>query len=624
MRDCSSTPDLWPNLILGAKASGTRLALVNARMSQRSFEGWRWAKNTIGAMLSAFDVCLAQDDEIAARFRILGAPDVRVVGSLKADAPPLPYDAAKLVELQAADRCATGAAGGADASGRGRDHPAGARRAAPDVPQPAHHRRAAPSGARSGYFHAVRRAPIGAARGRRGITSETAVYIADTMGELGLFYRLAPFAFVGGTLVPMGGHNPLEPARLGCAVMAGPHTFNSVTAYAAIFAAQGLGQVQSSTDVAALAGRLFDDPDLAKSLGEAATRGASALGGAMAQDHRRGRHIPGRTCGRLISGRARISCRRPWCTILTPFGWLYGASVAYRASHSHPYQAACHVLCIGNLTAGGTGKTPIAIAIGKALIARGAKPVFLTRGYGGKVRGPAFVTADDRATHVGDEPLLLATVAPVIVSADRAAGARLAEENGFDTIVMDDGLQNFSLAKDLSVVVIDAVSAFGNGRILPAGPLREPVAQGLKRTQAVILNGLGPVPALPRFDGSMLRAKVEQTGPSLRGRRVVAFAGIGRPSKFFEALAAQGARIVEQRGYSDHHVYTQSEVARMKARARAENGLLVTTEKDYVRLTPAERDGIVPLPVEAVFEDPAALDALLDRLTRRRVPPLPT
>jgi tetraacyldisaccharide 4'-kinase len=308
--------------------------------------------------------------------------------------------------------------------------------------------------------------------------------------------------------------------------------------------------------------------------------------------------------------------------LLTPVGWLYGATVAYRASHSHPYQAACKVLCVGNLTAGGTGKTPIAMAIAKALIARGAKPVFLTRGYGGKVRGPAFVTADDRATHVGDEPLLLATVAPVIVSADRAAGAKLAEENGFDVIVMDDGLQNFSLAKDLSVVVVDAGDGFGNNRILPAGPLREPVAQGLRRTQAVILNGEGPVPNLRKFAGPVLRTKPVQVGPPLRGRRVVAFAGIGRPSKFFEALRVQGADVVEERAYGDHHVYTQAEMARMKARARAEDAALVTTEKDYVRLTPAERDGIVPLPVEAVFEDSASLNALLDRLTKRRVPAL--
>ncbi len=308
--------------------------------------------------------------------------------------------------------------------------------------------------------------------------------------------------------------------------------------------------------------------------------------------------------------------------LLTPFGWLYGWSVHYREGHTATYRSTARVVCAGNLTAGGTGKTPIAMAIAKALLARGAKPVFLTRGYGGKIRGPAFVTPDDRAIHVGDEPLLLSTVAPVIVSADRAAGARLAEQNGFDTIVMDDGHQNFSLAKDLSLVVVDAEAGFGNSRVLPAGPLREKVAQGLARADAVIVSGEGKGPALGAFKGPVLRCAMVQDNEMLaKGARVVAFAGIGRPEKFFASLEALGATIVEQRAYGDHHIYTQSEMARLKARARAEDALLVTTEKDFVRLTPAEREGIVPLPAHTVFADPPALEALLDRLIRPALPP---
>ncbi|MBV9418675.1 MAG: tetraacyldisaccharide 4'-kinase [Alphaproteobacteria bacterium] len=307
--------------------------------------------------------------------------------------------------------------------------------------------------------------------------------------------------------------------------------------------------------------------------------------------------------------------------VLTPFGWLYGWSVQYRAEHTETYRSRAKVICVGNLTAGGTGKTPIAIAIGRALLARGAKACFLTRGYGGNVRGPAFVTADDRATHVGDEPLLLASVAPVVVAADRAAGAKLAEEHGFDTIIMDDGHQNFSLAKDLSLVVVDAETGFGNQRVLPAGPLREPIAQGMKRADAVIINGDGAMP-LPGFKGPLLRCHLVQSGDTdLRGRRVVAFAGIGRPAKFFTSIAALGANIVEQRAYGDHHIYTQAEIARLKVRARSGNATLVTTEKDYVRLPPAERDGIVPLPVRSVFDDSAALERLLDRLNQPALPP---
>ena len=308
-------------------------------------------------------------------------------------------------------------------------------------------------------------------------------------------------------------------------------------------------------------------------------------------------------------------------TLLTPLGWLYGYSVRYRASHAHPYQSAARVVCVGNLTAGGTGKTPIALAIARELIARGQRPVFLTRGYGGKIKGPAFVAADDRATHVGDEPLLLAAVAPVIVSADRAAGAKLAEEHGFDVIIMDDGHQNFSLAKDLSLIVVDAETGFGNNRVLPAGPLREPVAQGLARADAVIVSGIGD-PPLGDFAKPVIRARLVQdrsvVGP---GIRVVAFAGIGRPAKFFASLATLGVHIVEQRPYGDHHVYTQSEIARLRARARAEAALLVTTEKDFVRLTPTEREGIVAVPVHSEFDDGAAMAGLLDRLAARGLPP---
>ncbi|MBS0472452.1 MAG: 3-deoxy-D-manno-octulosonic acid transferase [Proteobacteria bacterium] len=273
--------DLWPNLILGAHARGIKLAQANARMSQRSYEGWRWARKTIATLLSAFDVCLAQDDEIAARFRALGAPDVRVVGSLKEDAPPLPFDPAKLDELKTA-------IGGRPILLAAQTHPGEdetilpvhdtLRTKHPDlltIIVPRHPARGAEIVMLCDARKAARRSTGGT------IEADTAVYVADTLNELGLFYRLTPFTFLGGTLIPRGGHNPLEPARLHCAVMAGPHTFNSATAYAAIFAEQGVGLVRSSTDIASLAGSLLDDPQRARSLGDAAARGAAALGGAI-------------------------------------------------------------------------------------------------------------------------------------------------------------------------------------------------------------------------------------------------------------------------------------------------------------------------------------------------------
>ncbi len=303
---------------------------------------------------------------------------------------------------------------------------------------------------------------------------------------------------------------------------------------------------------------------------------------------------------------------------LTPLGWLYGATVAWKAARTKPFPARAKVVCVGNLTAGGSGKTPVTIAIAHVLTERHRKTIILTRGYGGKMRGPSFVDpAHDSFVETGDEALLLAGAAPVIVARDRAAGARLADDEHADVIVMDDGHQNFRLHKDLSIIVVDAETGFGNGHILPAGPLREDVRSGLSRAQAVILVGEG-TPILSGFTGPVLRAKlvpVDVVG--LEGQRVLAFAGIGRPEKFFATLRALGAEIVEERAYEDHHAYTASEFARLRARAKSAEASLITTEKDFVRLTPAERQDVRFIPVRAAFEDQAALDALLDSVAPR-------
>lgn len=303
---------------------------------------------------------------------------------------------------------------------------------------------------------------------------------------------------------------------------------------------------------------------------------------------------------------------------LTPLGWAYGATVSWKAANARPYRTSAKTVCVGNLTAGGSGKTPIAIAIARALIERKQRIFILTRGYGGKMRGPGIVDpAHDTFEETGDEALLLAGAAPVIVSRDRAAGAKFAENEQADVIVMDDGYQNFSLAKDLSIVVVDAQTGFGNGHILPAGPLRENVTLGLARAQAVVLVGDG-TPKLPGFGGPVLRATlVPVDAPGVAGQRVVAFAGIGRPEKFFATLRLLGAKIAEERAYEDHHAYTAAEFARLRSRAKALDASLITTEKDFVRLTPAEREDVRFIPVRAAFEDPAALDALLDRVAPR-------
>jgi 3-deoxy-D-manno-octulosonic-acid transferase len=273
--------DLWPNLLMAAKARAIPLALINARISERSFGGWRRAPKTVRSLLSAFEVCLAQDEAIAERLHILGATHVQTVGSLKADAPALPADPQRLAALKEA----VGARRLLLAS---QTHPGedetvlpahdALRRRFDDlltIIVPRHRERGADIAALCGTRKARRRS-LGELP-----DSKTAVYVADTMGELGLFYRLAPFAFIGGSLVPHGGQNPLEAARLHCAVMAGLHTFNFDSAYKAIFAAQGKGLVQSSTEVVQLAERLLSDPDQLSAMRNAALEGAQTLGGAV-------------------------------------------------------------------------------------------------------------------------------------------------------------------------------------------------------------------------------------------------------------------------------------------------------------------------------------------------------
>jgi tetraacyldisaccharide 4'-kinase len=291
---------------------------------------------------------------------------------------------------------------------------------------------------------------------------------------------------------------------------------------------------------------------------------------------------------------------------------VYGASVAWKARHATPYRAKARVICVGNLTAGGSGKTPVALAIGARLKAKGLRVFFLTRGYGGSESGPLEVTSSSHtATQVGDEALLLARSAPTIVARDRATGAALAEEKGAEVIVMDDGHQNFTLAKDLSLVVVDGETGFGNGRMIPAGPLREPLAQGLARADAVVVMQGGD-PDLAGYPGPRLHARLMAKDNDFKGKAVFAFAGIGRPEKFLSSLKDAGAIVTGTQFFADHHPFTAEEISALKARAG--DALLVTTEKDLVRLGGKDRADVSALPVEACFDDEPALNALLVRL----------
>lgn len=290
--------------------------------------------------------------------------------------------------------------------------------------------------------------------------------------------------------------------------------------------------------------------------------------------------------------------------VLRPFGWVYALVGRVRHMFSTPFRASVPVICVGNLTAGGTGKTPLAIAIGERLKARGLRVAFLSRGYGADVPGAMIVEAtQDRAEDVGDEPLLLAQHAMTVVSPDRPAGARLAISRGAQVIIMDDGFQNPSLAKDLSFVVIDAAKGFGNGCVIPAGPLRETVDDGMRRASGVILMGVGDAPhptTKPVMRASLLPISGE--AERLQGRTFVAFAGIGRPKKFYATATACGAIIKASKDFPDHHVFSADDLAELTALATAQQARLLTTEKDWLRLPAAMRSDVDVLRVSAEFD----------------------
>ena len=305
----------------------------------------------------------------------------------------------------------------------------------------------------------------------------------------------------------------------------------------------------------------------------------------------------------------------PLSLLLAPAGALYGAAGSLRRRFVRPVRAPVRVICIGNLTAGGAGKTPVAMALGEYLLAREKAVHVLSRGYRGALAGPVRVDpARHDAAAVGDEPLLLARVAPTWVARDRVAGARAAASAGADVVIMDDGHQNPTLHKDLSLVVVDGGYGFGNGRVMPAGPLREPVAAGLARADAVLLITPDSArvaavlpPRLPLLHAALAPTNV----PPVAGRTVVAFAGIGRPEKFFATLEAMKCRIVARLAFADHHRFAAGELDRILAQARAADALAVTTEKDYVRLPAAIRAAVQPVPIALVWRDSARLEELL-------------
>ena len=312
-------------------------------------------------------------------------------------------------------------------------------------------------------------------------------------------------------------------------------------------------------------------------------------------------------------------------TLLRPLGWIYGWATARRIKTTHSYDVGIPVICVGNATMGGTGKTPVAIYLLKSLRRLKINAVGLTRGYGGLEKGPVPVQQHHTAVDVGDEPLLLARHAPIWVSAGRDDGARAARSHGASVIVMDDGHQNPQLEKTLSLLVVDAEVGFGNGCVFPAGPLREKLEPSLERADAVIL--MKPTPDYDIDDvlAAQLKGKIvipaylAPSSPPPKGK-LYAFAGIGRPNKFFDSLRRHGGDIIEEMPYADHYKYKDEDIEGLFMLASEYEASLITTEKDYVRLPKGYRKGVHAWPVSVQFEDELTLRRLLHPIIERAKP----
>lgn len=309
--------------------------------------------------------------------------------------------------------------------------------------------------------------------------------------------------------------------------------------------------------------------------------------------------------------------------LLTPLAALYGAIAARRMARPG-VSAGVPVICVGNYHTGGAGKTPTVLALVSMLRELGETPFVLSRGYGGSLSGPLRVdVARHTAAEVGDEPLMMAAHAPVVIGRDRVAGAKRARGEGASVIVMDDGFQNPALRKDFSLIVVNAARGLGNGRVFPAGPLRAPLAPQLARTDALLVIGEGDAAAdveraLAARGVPVFHAHVTpdaETVAALREKRVLAFAGIGDPGRFFDTLRAHGVEVAAERTFPDHHRFTKDELWALRAEAERDGLALVTTEKDFARLSGGDlaslADGIMRLPVTLRMDDEARLRKLI-------------
>ena len=293
--------------------------------------------------------------------------------------------------------------------------------------------------------------------------------------------------------------------------------------------------------------------------------------------------------------------------LLSPLGGLYGLATRLNIALHRPQKVNVPVICIGNLTAGGTGKTPTAASLAALLQQQGLKPFFVSRGYGGKLHNILVDPQKHSPQEVGDEPLILARQAPAVVNPDRLAGAQTAVANGAGLIIMDDGFQNPRLHKDLSFLVFDGGFGYGNGLCIPAGPLRESLKAGLKRADAVLIIGEDRHHLADQFKLPIFHGKITPVRPDFEQRKAIAFAGIGRPEKFYQSLRELDFELVQTIDFPDHHFYSDGELQELIKSAEENQAILMTTAKDYVKIPAALRPHFQVLEITIEWEQPQEL-----------------
>ena len=288
--------------------------------------------------------------------------------------------------------------------------------------------------------------------------------------------------------------------------------------------------------------------------------------------------------------------------LLAPISWVYGAITQWRLKRTKPYHSKAKVICIGNITAGGVGKTPVAIAMAEKYISSGKKVVFVTRGYKSKLHDVVVDLNKHSAEETGDEARLLALVAPTVIAPHRDEGAKIAEQMGAEIIIMDDGFQNPRLYKDESWLVFDGATGIGNGKIIPAGPLRETLANGEKRAQYILIMGEDKTGLARRCHLPVYYGKLKAQPLDIDNRRVLAFAGIGHPEKFYQTLRDNGFEVVATHDFADHYAYQAKDIEALAKEAEAQGLTLITTEKDFVKLSAEDKKRVAVLKVRAEIE----------------------